>query len=85
MVVATGGSQGHLSGAACVEYPVSVLVWAVHGVLWKLGEEEGAFPERLCGFGCWGRLSQLFSPSLLVSYSKARKEACGLRQCQTPL
>lgn len=54
-------------------------------MLWELGEEEGFFPLR--GFGVLAAgedCHNSFSPSFLVSYSQARKEACGLRQCQTP-
>lgn len=84
-VVVTGGSQGHLSGR-----PVWSIQWASlrgqsTGCSGGWVKRSGGVPERLCGFGCWARLSQLFSPSFLVSYSKARKEACGLRQRQAPL
>lgn len=84
MVVVTGGLQGRLSGQ-----PVWSIQWVSlceqsMGCSGGWVERRGGLSERLWGFDCWGRLSQLFSPSFLVSYSEARKEACGLRQCQTP-
>lgn len=84
MVVVTGGSQGHLSGQPVWSIQWVSLCGQSMGCSGNWMKRRGVFLERLWGFGCWERLSQLFSPSFLVSYSKARKEACGLRQCQTP-
>lgn len=64
---------------------MTVLVWAECVVLWRLDKEEEFFSERLCSFGCWEDCHNSFLLSFLVSYSEARKETCGLRQCQTPL
>lgn len=77
----------HGSRAAFVGYPVEVLMQAEHEAGWtgtsreSWGDERGILRLWFWLLGCHNS----FSPSFVVSHSKARKEACGLWQCQTPL
>lgn len=72
-------------GSLCGGSRGRVLARAECGVFWKLGEEEGFFPGMFCSFWLLGKVGVTLLSIFLVSYCKARKKACGLRQCQAPL